>query len=76
MASLDATTETEIRRLVDEYRATCLWYLREDYYPGNRDEAVRVLAQIERHADRDGFVRAGRLRQWLSHPSSEASAAS
>lgn len=74
MATLDLATEAEIRTLVDEYRAACLWFLREDYYPAGRDEALRVLAQIERHADRDGFVRAGRLRQWLSRPSSEPSA--
>jgi hypothetical protein len=66
----------EIRALVDAYRASCLWFLREDYYPGDRCEALSVLAQIEQHADRDGFIRAGRLRQWLSPHSSDRSAAS
>jgi hypothetical protein len=64
----------ELRGLVDEYRTRCLWFLRRDLYPETRDEAVRVLRQIERHADRDGFVRAARIRRWLSHPSSRPSA--
>jgi hypothetical protein len=33
----DDTTAAELRRLVDEYRSRCLWFLREDYYPATRD---------------------------------------
>jgi len=66
--------DTDLRRLVDEYRARCLWFLRSDLYPETRQEALRVLRQIERHADREGFVRAARIRQWLSPPSSAPSA--
>jgi hypothetical protein len=65
-----------IESLVDEYRAKCLWYLRADYYPVTDEERLRILSQIERHADREGFRRAGRLRQWLSQRSSATSAAS
>lgn len=68
--------DTELRSLVDEYRIQCLWFLRPDYYPATREEALRVLRQIERHGDRTAFVRAGRIRQWLSRNSSERSAAS
>lgn len=68
--------ETELRNLVDEYRTRCLWFLRRDLYPETRDEALRVLRQIERHADRDGFVRAARIRRWLSRTSSRPSAGS
>ena len=68
--------EDELRALVDEYRTRCLWFLRRDLYPSTREEALRVLGQIERHADREGFVRAARIRQWLSPHSSEPSAAS
>jgi len=68
--------EDELRALVDEYRTRCLWFLRRDLYPATREEALRVLRQIERHADRDGFVRAARIRRWLSPSSSEPSAAS
>lgn len=70
--SLDA----DLRRLVDDYRTSCLWFLRSDLYPETREEALRVLRHIERHADREGFVRAARIRQWLSPPSSVPSAGS
>jgi len=65
--------EAELRELVDEYRTRCLWFLRHDLYPETREEALRVLRQIERHADREGFIRAGRIRQWLSQDSSRQS---
>lgn len=71
-----ASIQDELRALVDEYRTRCLWFLRPDFYPETREEVLRVLGQIERHGDRDGFVRAARIRQWLSPPSSETSAAS
>jgi hypothetical protein len=60
--------------LVDEYRATCLWFLREDYYPQTPEEACRVLDQIERHGDVTAFRKAAELRQWLSRNSSAPSA--
>lgn len=69
-------SEAELRALVDEQRTRCLWFLREDFYPESREEAVRVLRQIERHGDREAYVRAARMRRWLSQTSSEASAAS
>jgi hypothetical protein len=68
--SLDA----ELRRLVDDYRASCLWFLRSDLYPETPEQTLRVLRQIQRHADREGFVRAARIRQSLSPPSSGPSA--
>lgn len=73
---LPAAVDAELRALVDEYRARCLWFLRPDLYPEDREQALRVLRHIETHADRDGFVRAARLREWLSATSSERSAAS
>jgi hypothetical protein len=68
--------EAELRSLVDEYRTSCLWFLRPDLYPETREEMLRVLRAIEKHADREGFVRAARIRQWLSPISSAPSAAS
>ncbi len=68
--------ESEVRTLVDSYRTQCLWFLREDFYPENAEEAVRVLQQIERNADLEGFRRAARLRAWLSPTTSAPSAAS
>jgi hypothetical protein len=65
-----------VDRLVDEYRHRCLWFLRSDYYPGTDEERLRVLAYIERHGDRNAYVRAAEVRRWLSPPSSASSAAS
>lgn len=72
----DGDAEAELRRLVDDYRSRCLWFLREDYYPATRDEVLSVLRHIERHGDREGFRRAGALKRWLSPPSSATSAVS
>ncbi len=48
---------------MDEYRVRCLWFLREDYYPQTRAEALRVLEYIERHGDVKAFQKAATLRQ-------------
>ncbi|MFM1921551.1 MAG: hypothetical protein RLZZ303_3185 [Candidatus Hydrogenedentota bacterium] len=60
--------------LVDQYRAKCLWYFRQDFYPRTPDEALRVLRALERHEDAEAFKRAATMRQWLLQHSSEASA--
>ena len=73
---VDDDRAAELRRLVDDYRRRCLWFLREDYYPATRDEILTVLRHIERHGDREGFRRAAVLRRWLSPPSSATSAGS
>jgi hypothetical protein len=66
--------DAALRALVDEYRNRCLWYLRPDYYPVTRDDALRVLDAIQRLGDRDGYRRAAEIRSWLSPPSSATSA--
>ena len=70
----EVTVMRSVWALVDEYRATCLWFLREDYYPQTSDEARRVLEQIERHGDVEAFRKAAELRQWLLRNSSAPSA--
>lgn len=69
-------TREAIDRLVDDCRASCLWFLRADYYPTTDEERLRVLGDIQRHGDRAAFQRASELRQWLSRRSSAPSAAS
>ena len=76
MDSLSPEARSALRDLVDEYRATCLWFLRRDYYPATSAEARRVLEAIQRHGDRDGFRRATQIRQWLSPHSNAASVGS
>jgi len=63
-----------LRRLVDEYRDRCLWFLRADYYPDGDSEILRILGYIERHGDRRGYQRAAEIRRWLSRQSSATSA--
>jgi hypothetical protein len=41
-----------LRRLVDEYRVRCLWFLREGDYPETRAETWRVLDAIQRYGRR------------------------
>ncbi len=62
--------EEAVRRLVDEYRLRCLWFLRPDFYPTDDASRLRALDYIERHGDREGFRRAATLRQWLSRAGS------
>jgi hypothetical protein len=66
----------QVHALVQDVRATSLWFLAEDYVPTDRDQAIRVLRAIERSADRDTYTRARQLRTWLSRMNSEQSAAS
>ncbi len=76
MAPDVSSAMAEVRALVDEYRASCLWFLREDYYPGSPEDAVRVLAAIEQHGDVTAFRRAATLRRWLSRHTSAPSVVS
>lgn len=64
----------QVNTLVDEYRKTCLWFLREDYYPETAEAAIRVLGYIEKHGDLAAFKKAATLRQWLSRESNSISA--
>lgn len=71
-----ASARDEIDALVDEYRLSCLWYLRADFYPRTDTERLRTLEAIARYGDLAAFRRANHLRQWLSPPSSGRSVAS
>jgi hypothetical protein len=75
MDTLPSSVVEALRRLADEYRDRCLWYLRRDYYAATRDEALRVLDAIARHGGVDAFLRAAEIRSWLSPRSSATSAA-
>ena len=71
-----ASPEAELCRLVDDYRAQCLWFLREGYYPETPQERERVLALIAQHGDQRAFRRVAEVRTWLLRPSSGTSAGS
>ena len=72
----DTTPEQAVDALVEEYRQRGLWFLREDYYPRTDAERLKVLDSIQRHGDREAFLRAAEARRWFSPHSSEKSAAS
>ena len=63
----------QLAELIECYRVRCLWFLAEDFVPETPEQAMRVLEYIEHYGDREGFVRARRLKQWLSPSINEAS---
>jgi hypothetical protein len=65
--------EQRIKRLVEDYRAQCLWFLRPDYMPTTTDEILNVLSLIQRYGDRAGYLRAAEIRSWLSQRSRQPS---
>ena len=76
MNPIDEDLRRQINQLVDAYRDRCLWFLRADYYPIDRQDVLRTLDYIRRYGDREAFRKAGEFHQWLSPDSSRHSAAS
>lgn len=74
MGALDEQVNGELRRLVDQCRDRCLWFIRKDFYPQTRSEALRAIDRIQRHGNLEEFKRAGKLNQWLPQTSSGESA--
>jgi hypothetical protein len=72
----EAAILAAVRELVERARATCLWFVDQHALPATRDDAIRFLRWIEQRADRDTYLRARQLRQWLSQTSNASSAAS
>ena len=70
-AAMDATGVTKgeliaaIDELVERYRGMCLWFAPKGYLPGTDLERLRALENIERYGDREAFVKARELRDWL-----------
>jgi hypothetical protein len=63
-----------VRRLADEYRDRCLWFLRDDFQPDTPEGQWQVLDYIERYGDLAGYRRARVLKRWLSQHTSAPSA--
>ena len=72
-SGVDSTFVSELRVLLEEYRAQCLWYLRDDHVPSAPADILRALEAIEARADRNGYVRARQLKRWLLQHSSAPS---
>jgi len=67
--SLDAV-RAAIDRLVEEKRASCLWFVRKGRTPATDCERLALLRSLEARADRETYIRARELRDWLSQLSS------
>lgn len=64
--------DQEFVGLVQAARRRCLWYFAADDLPAERDLQLDTLQLIKRYGNRDDYVRARRLEQWLRQHSSAA----
>ena len=62
-----------LHQLVEANRLQCLWFMKENFLPRSAVEADRVLTAIEQHGDRQAWVKAREMREWLSRTTSAAS---
>ncbi len=63
------TVAENVKKLVEDYRAQCLWFMRPDYMPTSTDQILNALSLIERYGDRAGYQRAEEIKSWLLHHS-------
>ncbi len=66
--------EHEVDAFIDAQRVQALWFAHRDWYPATDEERRRALAQIQRRANRETYVRARKLAEWLSLDSKHVSA--
>lgn len=71
---MEAGLVEKLKPLLIRYRSRCLWFLREDFFPETLQQALLVLDNIEKYGDREGFIEARRVKEWLSRISSATSA--
>jgi hypothetical protein len=62
----------EFVELVESARRRCLWYFAADDMPAERSLQLETLELIKRYGNRDDYIRARRLEQWLRQNSSAA----
>lgn len=78
VASLTPMNEEEFSRefagLVERTRPYCLWFADPAAVLDSSEARLELLSWIEQRGTRDDFVLARRLKSWLSHRSSAASA--
>lgn len=64
----------EVRCLVERYRATCFWFMDEQWLPDSVASARRAVILLQRYGDRKAYLSASAWKPWLSRPSSKISA--
>jgi hypothetical protein len=62
----------EFVELITGCRTTCLWFLAPDKLPAEREAQIYALDCVERYGNREDFIQARRLKQWLSQHSNKA----
>jgi hypothetical protein len=55
----------EFVELIHHCRSRCLWFTAPDRMPVEREAQLYALECVERYGNRDDFIRARRLKQWL-----------
>lgn len=63
----------EARNLILRARTTCLWFIREDYSPSRDTEVISLLDKIQRYGNRETYMQARELKEWLLRNSSARS---
>ncbi len=64
----------EIEALVEENRATCLWFFDTGFRPDTPAKAMQTLESIARYGSRDAFIHASEPEIWLAHEPDRAPA--
>ncbi len=64
----------QAQALIRQYRDQCLWFMREDCLPDDRDGLLRAIRHIEQSGTRDAYVQARSIEKWLLRDSNETSA--
>lgn len=62
----------ELKAIVDDYRAMCLWSMDEGFMPKDERQLAVLAESLERYGDMSAYRKAGRIREWLSHRSNAA----
>ena len=63
----------EVRSVVDDYRDMCFWSMDCNFRPGNEQELLVMADCLDNYGDMAAYRRSGRIRQWLSQATKQAS---
>lgn len=63
--------EQAVNELIGLHRARCFWSAPADYQPDTDEARLTALYQIEAHGNRQAFMRAREIREWLLQISNE-----
>lgn len=66
------SASSEFVELVEAARGRCLWFFAPDDLPAERDLQIQTLDLIKRYGNREDYLRARRLEEWLRRNSSAA----